>query len=79
MNKDIEIITINLSKTNFTKILSSIETNGLVIKNDISHGKTIYRLLNLIFHFKLEIPFAKSRYVVDQKYFSKSLFNFQNY
>ena len=37
----IEIINNNLSKNNYEKILSSIETNGLIIKDDISRGVLI--------------------------------------
>ena len=37
----IEIINNNLSKNNYENILSAIETNGLIIKNDISRGVLI--------------------------------------
>ena len=40
-SESIEIINNNLSKNNYENILSSIETNGLIIKNDISHGVLI--------------------------------------
>ena len=43
-SESIEIINNNLSKNYYENILSSIETNGLLINNDFSQGVLIQRL-----------------------------------